>query len=91
MMLMLGNPPQFCDGVTRREALTIGASSVIQIFENLLLTAKCIHRTRKVSVSARDSSSLLMTLSDCLGPKFPVCLPGRATLGTNKPGRPAVF
>src|SRR4051794_1116072 len=29
MLRMLGNPRQFCDGVTRREALTAGALSVL--------------------------------------------------------------
>ena len=29
MLRMLGNPRRFCDGVTRREALTAGALSVL--------------------------------------------------------------
>src|SRR5262249_59718418 len=29
MLRMLGNPRQFCDGITRREALTAGALSVL--------------------------------------------------------------
>src|ERR1051326_8919698 len=29
MLQILGQPPQFCDGVTRREAMTVGALSVL--------------------------------------------------------------
>ena len=29
MLRLLGNPRRFCDGITRREALTAGASSVL--------------------------------------------------------------
>src|SRR3954471_626262 len=29
MLRVLGNPGRFCDGVTRREALTVGASAVL--------------------------------------------------------------
>ena len=29
MLRVLGNPRRFCDGVTRREALTVGALSVL--------------------------------------------------------------
>src|SRR6187549_3225184 len=29
MLRVLGNPTRFCDGVTRRDALTVGASTVL--------------------------------------------------------------
>src|SRR5687767_15778588 len=29
MLRVLGNPRRFCDGITRREALTVGASTVL--------------------------------------------------------------
>ena len=35
MLRILGNPRRFCDGVTRREAMTVGGLSVLGGFLNL--------------------------------------------------------
>jgi len=47
MLNVLGNPTRFCDGITRRNALTVGASAVLGGAFNLpnLLAAPCPFRT----------------------------------------------
>src|SRR5687767_3678301 len=48
MLRVLGNPRQFCDGITRRDALNIGALSVLGGFVNLprVLAAEESRRAR---------------------------------------------
>jgi hypothetical protein len=57
MLRVLGSPHRFCDGITRREALTIGASTVLGAgftLPNLLASEKRNTTANRLSAHARN-------------------------------------
>src|SRR5262245_45947510 len=62
MLRMLGSPRQFCDGVTRREALTAGALSVLGGFFNLPSLLALAERRPATARPGKARSVLLLYL-----------------------------
>jgi len=57
MLRVLGNPRRFCDGITRREALTVGASNILGTgftLSNILAAESRAASAGKVSASAKN-------------------------------------